>query len=140
MDCVNLLIPGEFDLPTVTALDDGTQLPMPAELLEGVRTFLQRDIAALDDKRSAFLARVAANSLGIAQREMLCGPALASAEHARLKALLGEETLDQLRRKLVLELRADIPLQTEGLAEHLRLTVAGQLSIDQPGYSALRAE
>lgn len=32
---------------------------------------------------------------------------------------------------------ADLPLDTPGLDEHLRETVAGQLAIDQPFYTAL---
>ncbi len=138
MDCVNLLFPGEFELPAATELDQGTQLPMPAELLEGVRTFLQEQVAANENKHFSFLAKVAANSLGIAQREFLFGPALAEAEHGRLQALLGDGSLDELRWKLVNELRGGLSLDTDALAEHLRQTVAGQLSIDQPGYTALR--
>ncbi|HBM82507.1 MAG TPA: phosphotransferase family protein, partial [Halieaceae bacterium] len=86
MDCVNLLIPGDIALPGEVKLDQGTQLPMPAELLEGVRTFLTDEVAGGGDERFGFLAKVAANSLGIAQRELLYGPALAAAEHTRLKA------------------------------------------------------
>jgi hypothetical protein len=46
--------------------------------------------------------------------------------------------LDALRWELVNRLRADLPLNTPGLEEHLRQSVAGQLAIDQPHYSALR--
>jgi aminoglycoside phosphotransferase (APT) family kinase protein len=137
MDCVNLVIPGDFALPQAIELDEGTQLPMPAELLEGVRSFLREEVAAGDQQRFGFLAKVAANSLGIAQREFLYGPALAQAEHSRLSAMLGEGSLDQLRRQLVEQLRNGLPLDTPGLGAHLRQTVAGQLSIDQPHYSAL---
>ena len=90
MDCVNLLIPGGFDLPEAAAIDVGAQLPMPAELLQGVADFLKEDVAADADQHKSFLARVAANSLGIAQRELLLGPALAAAERRRLEALLGQ--------------------------------------------------
>ena len=41
MDCVNLLIPGKFQHLADRPLDQGHQLPMPAELLEGVRKFLK---------------------------------------------------------------------------------------------------
>ena len=137
MDCVNLLIPGACHVPDEKALDQGQQLPMPAELLEGVRRFLRDDVAAGADRHFAFLAKVAANSLGIAQREFLYGPALADAEHARLRQLLGEGALDDLRWQLVNGLRSTLPLDTAGLDEHLRQTVAGMLAIDQPHYSAL---
>jgi aminoglycoside phosphotransferase (APT) family kinase protein len=140
MDCVNLLIPGSFALPaSVAALTDGTQLPMPAELLESVRDFLKTEVATKTDSHTGFMARVAANALGIAQRELLHGAGLAAAEQERLGALLKQEPdLDSLRWQLVQALRDDLPLDTAGLADHLRQTVAGQLSIDQPRYSALR--
>jgi aminoglycoside phosphotransferase (APT) family kinase protein len=139
MDCVNLLIPGDFTLPaTERPLSEGTQLPMPAELLVGVAEFLKQEAATKLEAHNAFLARVAANSLGIAQRELQYGAALAAAEQARLERLLDQrEELDALRRELVRRLRDGLPLDTPGLAAHLRQTVAGQLAIDQPRYSAL---
>ena len=140
MDCVNLIIPGEFELPNTAApLDQGTQLPMPAELLSGVIDFLKQGASAETDARAGFMSRVAANSLGIAQREFSCGPALAQAEHSRLQELLGEQgELDELRWALVSALRSGMPLDSPGLASHLRQSVAGQLAIDQPNYSALK--
>jgi len=140
MDCVNLVIPGKFTLPRADVeISRGTQLPMPAELLAGVAVFLKEEVAAQLDNHYSFLARVAANSLGIAQRELQFGAELAAQEKLRLQALLGQAgDLDALRWELVNRLRADMPLNTPGLAEHLRQSVAGQLAIDQPRYSALR--
>ncbi len=139
MDCVNLLIPGDYTLPDKREdLAAGSQLPMPAELLSGVRSFLREQAAPQLPPHDSFLARVAANSLGIAQRELLYGAECAAAEHTRLAALLGEDgDLDTLRRALVTALRDDLPLDTPGLAEHLRQTVACQLNIDQPRYWGL---
>jgi aminoglycoside phosphotransferase (APT) family kinase protein len=139
MDCVNLLIPGPFDLPDDrAAISEGAQLPMPAELLQSVAGFLKEDVAAGADPHTGFMARVAANSLGIAQREIIHGPGLAAKESSRLRELLGvDRDLDDLRWELVNALREDLPLNTVGLAEHLRQTVAGQLAIDQPRYSAI---
>jgi hypothetical protein len=92
----------------------------------------------LEDSDS-FLARVAANSLQIAQREFLYGAKFAGLERQRLERLLAEESdLDALRWQLVERVRDGLPLDTPGLAEHLRQSVAGQLAIDQPKYSALR--
>ena len=139
MDCVNLLIPGRFSLPDADRpLSDGTRLPMPAELLEGAATFLKEEVASRLDPHAGFLARVAANSLRIAQREFQYGPAAENHEQKRLETLLNQEDeLDILRWELVNQLRAELPLDTPGLDVHLRQTVAGQLSIDQPHYSAL---
>lgn len=141
MDCVNLLIPGAITLPEGESDPaDGTQLPMPAELLQGVRTFLKEEVAAQLDPHAGFLARVAANSLGIAERELKHGRDFALAEQARLQTLLQQEGgLDALRWQLVERLRDDLPLDTPGLADHLRRSVACQLFIDQPRYSALQA-
>lgn len=140
MDCVNLLIPGDYPLPEADrALDSGTQLPMPAELIEGVAGFLKEQLAPTLDPHSQFLARVGANSLRIAQRELLYGGELAQAEHEQLRHLLDTTgDLDVLRRELSARLRDGLPLPTPGLAEHLRQTVAGRLFVDQPRYSALR--
>lgn len=139
MDCVNLLIPGDFDLPNTEQTNDtGTQLPMPAELLEGVARFLKEDVAAQLDPHNHFLAKVAANSLRIAQREFEHGPQLQAAEEERLNALVQKTgKLDDLRWQLVHSLRESMPLDTPGLQSHLRQTVASQLFIDQPRYSAL---
>ena len=140
MDCAQLIIPGDFELPEADkAITEGTQLPMPAELLEGVVDFLREDVANQLGGHQRFLARVAANSLRIAQREFRYGPALAEAEYQRLRLLLAaEDDLDTLRAALTRQLRIGMPLDTPGLADHLRQTVAGQLALDQPGYSALR--
>ncbi len=139
MDCVNLLVPGAYDLPDSIELSDGMNLPMPAELLEGVRGFLTENVAGSSDPLNSFLARVAANSLGIAQRELLYGAGLAAAENARLAALLESDSQDNLQWMLVNKLRAGMSLNTPALADHLRASVAGQLWIDQPGYSALKS-
>ncbi|MEH6570928.1 MAG: DUF6285 domain-containing protein, partial [Halioglobus sp.] len=139
MDCVNLLVPGSFGLDEQNIpLATGVQLPMPAELLESVALFLRDDLSAHLNPEMGFLARVAANSLGIVQREIVYGPQLATGEHGRLKTLLESDgKIDNLRRELVNKLRGTMDLDQPGLAEHLRLTVAGQLSIDQPKYSGL---
>lgn len=142
MDCVNLLLPGEFSLPDAQhSISEGTQLPMPAELLEGVATFLKTRVATELDAHGAFLAKVGANSLRIAQRELQYGDGLRDAERSRLQRLLdsGDNDLDTLRWGLVTRLRDGLPLATPGLGEHLRQTVANQCFIDQPRYSALTA-
>jgi len=142
MDCVNLLIPGDFELPdTQRSIAEGTQLPMQAELLEGVAAFLKDTVAVELESHNSFLARVAANSLRIAQRECQLGPGLARQEQERLEALLDQSgELDSLRWVLVDRLRDELPLDSPGLQQHLRQTVAGQLAIDQPNYRALQKQ
>ncbi len=52
-------------------------------------------------------------------------------------ALVGEGELAELRWKLVHALRSGEFPDDSACIEHLRLSVAGRLSIDQPTYSAL---
>jgi hypothetical protein len=90
--------------------------------------------------RTNFLARVAGNSLDIVLRELARGDAHRAAEHARLKALLAaDDDLSTLRWRLTHALRdGSMPLDTPGLAEHLRATVVNQIAIDQPKYPGYR--
>ncbi|MFK7974752.1 MAG: phosphotransferase family protein [Halioglobus sp.] len=140
MDCVNLLFPGQFELPQDNTLARaGTQLPMPEELLSGVIQFLKHEAAPKLEGHNHFLARVAANSLRIAQSELRHGAAAGEAERQRLSAIVEDGgSLDELRWKLVHQLRGDMPLDSTQLQHHLRQTVAVQLFIDQPRYSALK--
>jgi aminoglycoside phosphotransferase (APT) family kinase protein len=140
MDCVNLLIPGEFTLPELkTKLDHGTQLPMPVELLSSVEDFLKSSAIERMQPHDQFLAKVAANSLSIAQREFQYSVKLEQEEKQRLVSLLRQDDdLDNLRWQLVDIIRKGVALNTPGLDKHLRNTVAGRLFIDQPKYSALQ--
>lgn len=142
MDCVNLLFPGDFTLPDVkTDLSSGTMMPMPAELMVGAIDFLQNTVAPTSDSHSSFIAKVVANSLGIAQREMLYGTEAAIQEKERLEEVTGKDgTLDNLRLQLVSDLQGDMALNNSKLQGHLRQTVATQLFIDQPKYSALKKQ
>ena len=67
--------------------------PTAAELAEAVREFLERDVMPGDGipGRVAFHARVAANVLGMVERELTIGPDLDAAERARLAELLGHD-------------------------------------------------
>lgn len=129
-DCVSLLIPGDASLPEPLSSED--PLPRVEELLGSVAEFLAGNVADELQGANAYLAKVAANSAAIAAREASLGPALLRAEQARLAALAGLR--EPTRAALAEALRADLSLDTPGLAEHLRLCVHGQLAIDQPGY------
>ena len=133
-DCVAMLIPGPADLPEPELTDD--QLPRADELLDAVSRFLVDEVAGELPGARGYLARVAGNSAAIAAREARLGATCAAAERERLALLLeSNATLPELRWKLVQMLRGELPLDTAGLAEHLRLTVMGQLAIDQPDYA-----
>lgn len=133
-DLVAMLIPGEVaELPPAQGAPD--ELPSLVELLQSTADFLAGQVAPELSGARGYLARVAANSLGIARRQVELGPGLETRERARLEPLVGQDgSLQELRWLLVENLRGDLPLETPGLAEHLRLTVMDQLAIDQPGY------
>ena len=135
MDCVHLLIPGDIDSALLQRQQ--TELPTSAELVNSVRTHLKTSVLQNLDGADKFLLRVAMNSLAIAERELQLTPTLESEELSRLMALVGEGELAELRWRLVHALRSGEFPNDSRLYEHLRLSVAGRLSIDQPTYSAL---
>ena len=63
--------------------------PSAAELLEAVREFVEQDAQPALEGRGGFHARVAANALGIVERELVLGPSVEAPVVARLAALLG---------------------------------------------------
>jgi Domain of unknown function (DUF6285) len=119
--------------------------PSAAELAEAVREFIETEVLPeIDDPRLRFRAIVAANGLGILEREIAFGAPLVRREVAALMRLLGHadsvpDDLDALRRRasdlnreLVRLIRAgDIP---EGTLAHLLATVADKLRVASPRY------
>jgi hypothetical protein len=67
--------------------------PTAAELVEAVREFVERDVMPDDGlpRRVVFHARVAANVLGVVERELTLGPELKTAERTGLAGLLGHD-------------------------------------------------
>ncbi|HSG87651.1 MAG TPA: DUF6285 domain-containing protein [Pseudomonadales bacterium] len=115
------------------------QRPDTGELVTAVREFIEGEVIAALTGSTAFHARVAVNVLKIVERELETGAALDGADGARLAALLGHEgdapDADALSAELSERIRAgDLGLDTAGLAEHLRASVMGRLSIDNPRY------
>lgn len=147
MDCVNLLFPGPVTEAKPAATDAKTNLHMPNtdELLSSVIDFLRDDVMSETAGRTQFMARVAANSLAIVQREMLLGESGAKAEWRALMALLPWQdaaqrpTVESLRWQLIAALRqGDIALSDAGLQSYLRNSVLHRLRIDQPRYPSLQ--
>lgn len=140
VDCVNLLIPGAVDI--VEPARSGSQdMPRSDELLASVRDFLHEDVMAETTGRVNFLSRVAGNSLDIVIRELQSGERCQRNELTRLRNLFSAPdnvSLQDLRWRLVHGLRdGSIPLEQEGLDNHLRTTVVNQVAIDQPKYTGL---
>lgn len=118
--------------------------PRPVELLEAVAAFLREQVVPAVDGTLAFHARVAANALDIARRELLADADAqqADGERVALQALVGDSTetdLDALQRTLCRRI-ADgaIDLATPGLAAHLWRITRDKLAVDQPGYGSYR--
>ncbi len=139
VDCANLIIPGPVELVADEPAASSVDMPRVDELLTSVRDFLREDARKALEGRNSFMALVASNSLDIVRRELTLGPAHLRGEHERLRSLFGtDESVEMLRGRLCEGLRdGSIPLDREGLAEHLRTTAANQLAIDQPKYSGL---
>lgn len=119
--------------------------PHAAELAQAVREFIETEVLpGIDDPRLRFRTLVAANGLGILEREIAFGVPLVRREVDSLARLLGRadplpEDLEALRRRaaelnreLALRIRAgDTP---EGTLAHLVATVADKLRVASPRY------
>lgn len=115
--------------------------PTLLEIVTAVREFIETRAIPELTGHTAFHARVAANALAIAEREIAGGGEANTAEKARLVALLGRSgTLDELNRALCVRIQAgEITLETPGLAEHLKATTLDKVAIDQPSYSGFKS-
>jgi len=113
--------------------------PTPAELLEAVATFLRDHVVAqATSGQVAFHARVAANALDIARRQVALAPAAHAREHAALVNLLGADPshdLAQLNQLLCERIAGGVmDLDTPGLADCLWQITLDKLAVDQPRY------
>ena len=89
---------------------------------------------------AAFQARVAANAVDLAAREMRLGPGAEAQAAQRLQALLQHSgPPDALEAELALAIRSGaIDAQDPALREHLWATTLDKLAIDQPAYAPYR--
>lgn len=116
--------------------------PSAKELIEAVKSFIDTTAMTQLTGHAAFHARVASNALATVLREIEQRPDAEAAERERLQSLLGsdETDVDALNRALCEEIRTGrLDLSSPGLLTHLKSTTISQLSVDQPGYSGLRA-
>jgi Domain of unknown function (DUF6285) len=90
--------------------------PTVAELLDAVRGFLEHGAVEALEGTAKFHARVAANVLAIALRELEMEPALLAAEWKRLDALLGAAAAPPD----LVALRDGVRSRTEALCERIR--------------------
>lgn len=110
--------------------------PRAEELVEAVARWIDSVRPELAP-RDAFLARVAANVLGVVRRELMLGPQAQAAASARLAALLGHEgPLSELNAELCALLRdGTMDRDTPGLLAALKANIQDQIAIDQPNYA-----
>lgn len=106
-----------------------------AELLAAVRAFLRSDVVPQLEGFSAYTARVAANSLAIALRELELGEALEEMD-ARAAARLGIDPDEgPVPQQLALRLRDGRIRPDPELLAYLRRRTLKALEIDNPKYS-----
>ena len=110
--------------------------PSALELLEAVQEYLQERALPKLSGHAAFEARIAANLLAIARREIEEGPRLLEEEAADLGRLLGMKgTPDLLEAELVALIREGDPgSRWDGLIAYLRRRAERRLRIANPKY------
>lgn len=115
--------------------------PTGSELLDALREFLDTAVAPQVDATTRFNLRIAANVIGIVQRELQCKETADAVERERLLALMpdgpDDAGLDALNSELVRRIRSgcfEDPAAGADLLEHLKATTAAKLGIDNPRY------
>jgi len=137
IDCVNILMPGAIMEEPESSMEN-LDSPRTDELLTEVSSFLRDEVMTSTQGRTRFLARVAANAVDLAKREVEHLSEYRNWELASLQSMFGssEDELEVLRWRLVKKLREDeVDLKDEQLRSHLRQTVANQVALDHPSYS-----
>ena len=116
--------------------------PTPTELIKAVADFLRAEIAPQLSGHAAFKLRVSINALDLVTRQLALEQDSDAAERERLSQLLGiEGSLADLNRALADRIaKAEVDLQTHGLADHLWQTTMAKLAVDQPNYASYKRE
>jgi Domain of unknown function (DUF6285) len=116
--------------------------PTPIELIQAVADFLRNEITPAIKGHNAFKLRVGINALDLVTRQLTLADDGDTAEHTRLKQLLGADgSLIELNRALSDKIaKGEVDLQTPGLSEHLWQTTMDKLSVDQPNYGSYKRE
>ena len=142
-DLARLLARGPHDRPP--AYDGGApgsswgrgERPTIVDLVQAVREMLDAEMRASPEGSAGFQRRVAANALGIVERELRDGPRVEREEAERLRALVGGSLHDvRALNRALCELVRDgaVSLDTPGLLRHLAWTAEEKLRIDNPRY------
>jgi len=110
--------------------------PEPAELIDAVRAWLADDFGPRATGRDRWMARIAANALTIAGRELVDGAEIAAAHAARLAALgVADDAA------LALAIRAgEFDDRRRELARALWATTLDKIDVANPDYRDEDAE
>lgn len=105
-------------------------LPTAGQLLDAVRVWLDDEVVPALEGRMKLHARVAANMLGIVERELEFGPDQ-RARHAERMADFGVVDEQELAARVA---GGDFDDQADELTAVLRETVRDKLRVANPGY------
>ena len=108
------------------------------ELLAAVRAFLKSEVIAELEGFKAYQARVAANALGIVERELILGSALFALELEMAAMLQIDDSSEPLPRVIARRLRARSIAVDERLLSYLQHRTQLALASDNPRYSGLQ--
>lgn len=133
------LLGADLDAARSAVADDAVYDPGPhdapsaVQLVEAVREFLERDVLDATTGRVQFHARVAANVLGMVERELEHGAVMAAAHRSRLAGLgyADDAALAAAIRAGELDDRAD-----EVMAA-VTASVLDKLAVANPGYAPM---
>jgi aminoglycoside phosphotransferase (APT) family kinase protein len=127
--------PARTDRPVDISTQDR---PLATELLSVTREFLQDEVLAQLDGRTGFHVRVAANVLGIVERELALSPQHALLDREAMSRILGSVHHDATLAEMIADLaalirRGDLDGDAD-LGAFLAASTARKLSIANPRY------
>jgi hypothetical protein len=104
------------------------------ELLQAVRAFMREELLPQLKGFSAYSTRVAANSLGIVEREMRLGPELSRLDARAASRFALDSSQGPVTQQLAVKLRDGQVQVDDALMDYLRQRTLTALAIDNPRY------
>lgn len=108
------------------------------ELLAAVRAFLKSEVLGELEGFKAYQLRVAANALGIVERELALGDAVVALDREMAAMLQIDSSAEPLPRIIAQRLKMRSLVLDERLLSYLRQRAQLVLAIDNPRYSGLQ--